>query len=77
MILTPAERVRLLEAAFYRADHDRDRMAAVLIKAADLVLMEYERGVPNDMSRLRWNELQRISRHLRQYASELQTAEPQ
>ncbi len=76
VLLSPVERVQLLEQAFYAPMHDRDRMAALLCKAADLILCEYERGVPHDLSRLRHAELQRVSRHLRKYAHELTSIDP-
>lgn len=76
VLLKAKQRVELLEKAFYGSRHDRDRMAAVLEQAAEFILCEYEQGIPYDCSRLRHNELQRVSRHLRQYAHELKTADP-
>ncbi len=76
VLLKAHQRVELLEKAFYGSSHDRYRIAAVLEQAADFILCEYEQGIPHDFSRLRHNELQRVSRHLRQYAHELKTADP-
>ena len=74
-MITPEERVEALELAFYTPMHDRERMAALLNRAADLILVEFQKGIPGDDARLRWFEQQRLSRHLRKYATELLTAE--
>lgn len=69
------QRVAALEAAFYRPRHDRERIAAVLEQAADLVTTESREPAPLELMELRWAEQQRLARRLRQYARELLCAE--
>lgn len=74
-MLTPEERVRELETAFYKHSHDRDRMAALLSRVADLLLLPTEGG-PTWTSRWEWYEQQRAARYVRELARELLTVAP-
>lgn len=72
---TAADRVAALEAAFYRFRHDRERMAALLDRAAEFVVNDALEPAPMGLMQLRWAEQQRLARQLRQYARELLSAD--
>lgn len=71
----PTERVAALEAAYYRCNHDRERIAAVLKRAAELVTAESREPAPLQLMQLRWAEQHRLARQLRQFAREVLCAE--
>lgn len=76
-MFTPEERVASLEAAYYRYSHDRDRMAGLLVRVAELLLLEQPPGRPHQhyFRRWEWHAQQRCSRMVRQFADELLAAE--